>query len=93
MAPGPLLGRSWPLGRLLVSLGALLGRSWGVPGSSWCRLGSLLGRPGALLGVILGSRGALFGACWSPLRAGLQYHGNIEIFLMLSRFSRLVYGE
>ena len=61
-ALGALLGSPGPLGRLLVSLGALLGRSWGVPGSSWCRLGSLPGRPGALLGVILCSRGAPFGA-------------------------------
>ena len=82
-----------------AALGALLGRSWGLPGllgGSW----SLLGRSLGALGAFLGARGAVLGRSldvlerswgsfwapgalllelfWSPLRAGLQYHENIE---------------
>ena len=95
-----------------AALGALLGRSWGLPGllgGSW----SLLGRSLGALGAFLGARGAVLGRSldvlerswgsfwapgalllelfWSPLRAGLQYHENIEnhwFFKCFSRFFR-----
>ena len=62
-------------------------RSWSVPGSSWCRLGSLPGRPGALLGVMLGSRGVLLELFWFPLRAAWQNHENIENQCFFNGFS------
>ena len=90
-----------------AALGALLGRSWGLPGllgGSW----SLLGRSLGALGAFLGARGAVLGRSldvlerswgsfwapgalllelfWSPLRAGLQYHENIENHLFFNCF-------
>ena len=63
---GASVGRSWDLLGLLlgswVDLGALLERSWGAPGGSWCRLGASWAAPGPLLGVVLGSRGAFLEA-------------------------------
>ena len=77
----------------MISLGALLGRSWGVPGSSWCRVGSLPGRPGALLGVIWGSRGASFGGflvsfegCMAKSR---KHRKSLVFFNVFSRFFKV----
>ena len=92
-----------------AALGALLGRSWGLPGllgGSW----SLLGRSLGALGAFLGARGAVLGRSldvlerswgsfwapgalllelfWSPLKAGLQYHENIENHWFVDGFSR-----
>ena len=96
-----------------AGLGALLGRSWGLPGllgGSW----SLLGRSLGALGAFLGARGAVLGRSldvlgrswgsfwapgalllelfWSPLRAGLQYHENIENHLFFNRFQSFFKG-
>ena len=71
----------WPPGWLWKALGDSWRRKWlpgasrsdsrSAPGSSWGRLGvvlgalgPLLGPPGPLLGVILASQGSLFGAFW-----------------------------
>ncbi len=92
-ALGALLGSPGPLGRLLVSLGALLGRSWGVPGSSWCRLGSLPGRPGALLGVILGSRGAPFGAFLVSFEGWIAISRKHRKSMVFQRFFKVFQGS
>ena len=92
MAPGPLLGRSWG------ALG-LLGGSWSLLGRSLGALGAFLGARGAVLGrsldVLERSWGSFWapGALllelfWSPLRAGLQYHENIENHWFFNGFSR-----
>ena len=92
-----------------AALGALLGRSWGLPGllgGSW----SLLGRSLGALGAFLGARGAVLGRSldvlerswgsfwapgalleelfWSHLKAGLQYHENIENYCFFNCFLR-----
>ena len=70
-----LLGRSLgALGAFLGARGAVLGRSLDVLERSW---GSFWA-PGALLLELF----------WSPLRAGLQYHENIDL-LMVSRFFKV----
>ena len=74
-----LLGRSLgALGAFLGARGAVLGRSLDVLGRSW---GSFWA-PGALLLELF----------WSPLRAGLQYHENIENHLFFNRFQSFFKG-
>ena len=95
-APKLLLGRSWgalgALGRLLVSLGALFGRSLGALGAFLGARGAVLGRSLDVLERSWGSFWApgalLLELFWSPLRAGLQYHKNIENHWFFNGFSR-----
>ena len=86
--PGALLGRteaswehlgsSWRSRGLWVSLGALLGLSWGPLGAlgkpSWGSLGPLLG----CFGALLGRPGALWKASWAVLGRGEGRWGRLE---------------
>ena len=89
---GTLLGRSWGLPGLLGGSWSLLGRSLGALGAFLGARGAVLGRSLDVLERSWGSFWApgalLLELCWSPLRAGLQYHENIENHWFLNSFSR-----